>query len=132
MKILVGYDGSEAADAAADLACIHAKDFSADVIMITSVEGGKASYGINMEEAEKKLAIAGKRLMENGISVDTQLLSRGFGPGEDIIKFSMEENVDLIYIGVKKRSKMDKILFGSNAQFIILNAPCPVMTVKQK
>lgn len=130
MKILVGYDGSNAADAALDFASIHAQAFSADVVLITSLEGSKVSYGITMEEAKNKLSIVGKRLMDKGIPVETQILSRGFQAGEDIVKFSREENVDLIYIGIKKRSKMDKILFGSNAQFVILNAACPVVTVK--
>jgi nucleotide-binding universal stress UspA family protein len=31
---------------------------------------------------------------------------------------------------VEKRSKAQKILLGSTAQYIILKAPCPVLTVK--
>ncbi len=130
MKILVGYDGSNAADAALDLACIHAQAFSAHLIVITVLEGSTSSYTISMEEAKDKLRIVGKRAMDMRIPVETQILSRGFRVGEDLVKFSKEENVDLIYIGIKKKSRIDKMLFGSNAQFIILNASCPVVTVK--
>jgi nucleotide-binding universal stress UspA family protein len=38
--------------------------------------------------------------------------------------------VDEIIIGIEKRSKVGKLLFGSNAQYIILEAPCPVVSVK--
>ena len=49
--------------------------------------------------------------------------------GEQIIKFTEKKNVNLIFVGIKKHSKVEKILFGSTAQYIILNAPCPVATV---
>ena len=39
------------------------------------------------------------------------------------------EDVDLVFIGVEKRSKVGKLLFGSTAQHVILNSPCPVVTV---
>ena len=39
MKILVAYDGSNAADAALDLACVHAQALSAHILIITSIEG---------------------------------------------------------------------------------------------
>jgi nucleotide-binding universal stress UspA family protein len=38
--------------------------------------------------------------------------------------------VDAIIIGVKRRSKVGKLLFGSNAQYVIIKADCPVTTVK--
>ncbi len=63
-------------------------------------------------------------------SCSTHLLVRGFTPGEDIVKFAKENNIDEILIGIKRRSKVGKLLFGSNAQFIILKAHCPVVTVK--
>jgi nucleotide-binding universal stress UspA family protein len=33
-------------------------------------------------------------------------------------------------VGVKRRSKVGKILMGSTAQFVVLQAPCPVVSVK--
>jgi nucleotide-binding universal stress UspA family protein len=35
-----------------------------------------------------------------------------------------------VIIGIVKKSKVGKILFGSTAQYLILNAPCPVLTVR--
>jgi nucleotide-binding universal stress UspA family protein len=35
-----------------------------------------------------------------------------------------------IIIGVRRRSKVGKLLFGSTAQYVILKAPCPVVSVR--
>ncbi len=43
---------------------------------------------------------------------------------------SKANEIDLIFIGVKKRSKVGKLVFGSTAQYVILEAPCPVVSVK--
>jgi nucleotide-binding universal stress UspA family protein len=51
-------------------------------------------------------------------------------PGEDIVRFAKENNVDEIIIGVRSRSKVGKLLFGSTSQVVILEAYCPVVTVK--
>ncbi len=55
---------------------------------------------------------------------------RGLEAGEDLVRLAREEEIDEIYIGVKKRSKVGKFIFGSTAQYVILEAPCPVVTVK--
>lgn len=54
----------------------------------------------------------------------------GNTPGHDLISYAAENNVDEIFIGVRRRSKVGKLLMGSTAQQIILKAACPVMTVK--
>jgi nucleotide-binding universal stress UspA family protein len=36
----------------------------------------------------------------------------------------------MIVIGIVKKSKVGKLFFGSTAQYLILKAHCPVLTVK--
>jgi len=55
---------------------------------------------------------------------------RGLQAGEDLVQLAVEHQVDEIIIGVRRRSKVGKIIFGSTAQYVVLNAPCPVVTVK--
>jgi nucleotide-binding universal stress UspA family protein len=130
MKILVGYDGSNAAKEALNLAVKHAKAFQAAVHVVTSHVGGGAEHVEDIETAERELEYAQKLFDAEGIPCETHLLIRGLTPGEDLVEFAQEEQIDQIMVGVKKRSKVDKLVFGSTCQFVILNAPCPVLAVK--
>ncbi|RLC23367.1 MAG: universal stress protein, partial [Deltaproteobacteria bacterium] len=65
-----------------------------------------------------------------GVKCETHLLVRGFEAGEDLVTFAKEKKVDEIIIGVRSRSKVGKLIFGSTAQVVILDAHCPVLTVK--
>jgi nucleotide-binding universal stress UspA family protein len=130
MKILVGYDGSNSAKDALALAKKHATAFKAQVIIVSSLTGGSVTHAVEVEHATEDLEFAKKMFDDEGIQCDTKLLVRGMTPGEDIVNYAKEKAIDEIIIGIKRRSKVGKLLFGSNAQYIIIKAPCPVVTVK--
>ena len=130
MKILVGYDGSNSAKDALALAKKHAVAFNADVVVITSLTGGSVTHAVEVEHANEDLEFAKKMFDEDGIACETKLLIRGMTPGEDLVSFAKENAVDEIIIGIKRRSKVGKLLFGSNAQYVIIKSPCPVVTVR--
>ena len=130
MKILVGYDGTNSAKEALNLAKTHAKAFGASVAVVISMDKGTEGQREEITQAEKGLEWAKSLFDENEITCDTHLLIRGLSPGEDIVEFAKENQVDEIIVGVKRRSKFGKLLMGSTAQYIILQAPCPVVSVK--
>ncbi|MBR9985794.1 MAG: universal stress protein [Desulfosarcina sp.] len=130
MKILVGYDGSNSAKDALALSKKHAAAFDATVIIVSSLTGGSVTHAVEVEHATQDLELAKKMFDEDGIQCETKLLVRGMTPGEDIVDYAKEKAIDEIIIGIKRRSKVGKLLFGSNAQYIIIKAPCPVVTVK--
>ena len=55
---------------------------------------------------------------------------RGLDPAEDLINVAEEVSADLIVIGLRRRSPVGKLILGTNAQRILLDAPCPVLAVK--
>ncbi len=130
MKILVGFDGSNSAKDALALAKKHAAAFDATVIIVSSLTGGSVTHAVEVEHATENLESAKKMFDEDGIQCETKLLVRGMTPGEDIVDYAKENAIDEIIIGIKRRSKVGKLLFGSNAQYIIIKAPCPVVTIK--
>ena len=130
MKLLVGYDGSNSAKAALALATKHARAFNAAIDIVTSRETGTVEETGQIEAAKKELEYVEASTKSQGVRAESHLLIRGLKPGEDLVQFAREINAETIFIGVKRQSKVGKLLFGSNAQYVILKAPCPVMTVR--
>jgi nucleotide-binding universal stress UspA family protein len=130
MKILVGYDGTNSAKAALNLAKSHAKAFTGSVQVVTSMHKGTESERKQIEQAERGLEYAKSLFEKDDIACNTHLLIRGLSSGEDLVEFANENQIDEIIVGVKRRSKVGKLLMGSTAQYVILQAECPVVTVK--
>jgi nucleotide-binding universal stress UspA family protein len=130
MNILVAYDGTRESKEAARVAGRHAKAFNACIILAYSMVGGPEIPRQEFEEAEKELQLQEIALKEEGFECESVLSVRGMETGEDIVKLAEEKQAEEIVIGIQRRSKVGKLLFGSTAQFIILNAGCPVVTVR--
>lgn len=129
MNILVAFDGSKAARKAVQLARKHAQAFDAKVVILCSMKGGPEVPRREFERAEKQLQSEELGLKEAGIPCESILSVRGMEPGEDILQVAAERKAEEIILGIQKKSKVGKLLFGSTAQYVILNAECPVVTV---
>lgn len=130
MIILVGFDGSNAANEALSLAVKHAEAFKGKVVVVRSLKGGADIGSEDIQTAEDDLAYAEQFCREQSVPFETHLLVRGCSPGEDIVRFAEECRADEIIMGVRRRSRVSKMVFGSNARYVILEAHCPVVTVK--
>jgi nucleotide-binding universal stress UspA family protein len=130
MKIMVGYRGKDVGKALLKLAVKHAKAFDGEILLVTSMRGGEDVELKKFTEAEEALEKAKEFLETQDVNVETKFLVRGLTPGEDLVNFSREVKADNIIIGVRSRSKVGKFVFGSTAQYVILEADCPVLSVK--
>ncbi|MGD8991878.1 MAG: universal stress protein [Desulfobacterales bacterium] len=123
MKILVGYDGSNVAKHAVQLVRDHAKAFDAEVHVLTSMVKANNNQYEYARQAELRLEYTITLLKEEGIGCETHLLVRGLSPKEDLVQYAVKNEIDEIFIGVQRQSKIGKVLMGSTAQHVILNAP---------
>jgi len=130
MKIVVGYDGSDEAKKALKVAKKHARAFDGKIHVLTSLVGGNWERAEDIDKARYNLKDAIKSIEKDGIPCEEHLLIRGMKPGEDIVQFAEDNKADEIIIGVIKKSKVQKLLLGSNAQYVILHSPCMVIAVK--
>ena len=130
MKILVGYDDSKVTEDVLKLAHKHAIAFKADVVIMTSLEQSAALKKEEIDKAESKLENLRKPFKADDIVCETHTSVSYESPGEDLVRFAKDNDIDEIIIGVKRRSKVGKLMFGSTAQYVILKAPCPFLAVK--
>lgn len=70
----------------------------------------------------------GAQLAEAGI--EYRVYRAGAEPVEQLLGLIEATGADLVAISVRRRSPMMKLFLGSVAQQLILDAPCPVLTVK--
>ena len=130
MKIIVGYDGSNTAKEAIAVGVRHANAFNAEIILVHSMVGGPEVPRKEFEDAENILGYEKNNLLDQKIRCKSIMSVRGLEAGEDLVQLADEHKADEIVIGVRRRSKVGKLIFGSTAQFVVLNAACPVVSVK--
>lgn len=130
MKLLVCYGGNRSSKRALDLAIEHAQKFGASihVAMVLSERGENVVDA--KAQAEKVVAEATQAVEKAGVEVASQIMQQGASKGEVLAQYAEQIGADLAYIGVATKSKVGKLLFGSTAQYLILEADCPVVTVK--
>ena len=131
MKILVCYDGSNVAVDAVKLARQRAEIYGANLILMKALP---QSPELKFEDIQKEEAslegIAKEFLSDSKAPCETHALVTNMSPGEEIVEFAERNDVGEIVIGIRKRSKVGKLMFGSTAQFVILNAHCPVVSIR--
>ena len=131
MKFMVCYEASYQAREALKVAQKHAEVWGAKIEVIQTVTRELPLKHSQVKDMEDKLEAEVKKEFE-GISIEynAQLLVTSLEAGEQLVKFAEEETIDQIFLGIQKTSKVGKLLFGSTAQYVILQSPCPVITIK--
>lgn len=130
MKIMVAFDGSNVSREALKLAMQYAGVFQAAVHLVLSMVGGPEVPREDFVNNEKELDLAKAQVQSAGIPCQSHMLVRGLSAGEDLVQYAVEHQIDLLVIGVYRRSAVGKLVFGSTAQYVVLNAPCPVLSVR--
>ncbi len=131
MKFLVCYEEADPSAIILKEALSHAKLWNASLEIVKTVTRELPLKHKQILEMEQDLEnIVKSQIQDEKVSYNTQLMVTQQEPGEKLVSFADEQDIDMIFLGIIKRSKVGKLLFGSTAQFVILNAPCPVVTVK--
>ena len=129
MAIVVGYVPRAEGRAALRRAAEEARLRSTRLVVINSARGAGFDDDDNIDH-ERELAEVRALLDADGIENEVRQLVRGHDPADDLIAVAAEVGADFIVIGLRRRTPVGKLILGSNAQRILLDAPCPVLAVK--
>lgn len=116
MAIAVGFSSKPEGRAALETALSEARLRDLPIVVVAAEQG-------DYDEAEKLLADSG---IEFSIHRPGELQTLS----DALMDRVHSEAVEFIIIGLRRRSPVGKLLLGSNAQRILLDAPCPVVAVK--
>jgi nucleotide-binding universal stress UspA family protein len=132
-RIIVPVDGSEVSKKAAKKAIALAK-FSDIKVVALHVIQDQPSPPIMRQELHELLQKEGQSYLDEieewgkqrGVKISKELVEGH--PAEEIIKEAKED--DLIVMGSKGRTGLDRLLIGSVAENVARHASCSVMIVK--
>lgn len=79
---------------------------------------------------EPEVAELTTELDSAGIAYEVAAPTVDLDPAEELIAAADRTGAEFIVIGLRRRSPVGKLLLGSNAQEILLQADCPVLAVK--
>ena len=130
MAIVVGYVPKAEGRAALRRAAEECRLRGTRLVVISSNRGGRDLDAEENARYEQELASVRETLAAAGIDHEVRQLVRGKDPADDLIAVSEEISAELIVIGLRRRTPVGKLILGSNAQRILLDAQCPVLAVK--
>lgn len=127
MPIIVGYTTKPEGKAALQHALTEAQAHRKSLVVVNI---GSGVHSENLLAGQEDLAEVSRTLTEADVEHEVRQLARGKEPAQEIVDLAEELGATMIVIGLRRRSPVGKLLLGSNAQQILLDASCPVVAVK--
>jgi len=128
--IVVGYIPSPEGIAAFERAKDEARLRSEPLIVVNTGQDG--NYASPLFASPEDIDAIQAELNAAGISHEMLQPTTGLTAAEEILRVATEQQAGLIVIGLRRRSPVGKLLLGSTAQQVLLDAPCAVLAVKAK
>jgi nucleotide-binding universal stress UspA family protein len=132
--LVVGFDGSPAAERALDRAAALSGEYGPVVVVSASVASRHSMVdepiagGPTPEERDALLERAATTLRSRGI--DPVLVGADAGPTEALVAAAREHEAALIVVGSKGSDYATRVILGSTAETIVRQAPCDVLIVR--
>jgi nucleotide-binding universal stress UspA family protein len=128
MIIVVGYAPTPPGQAALMAAIDVARRLDGSLVVLNTSRGDAISDPSFAQPTD--LEWVRTTCAEAGVECDVRQEVRGKEAAEELVELLHEVSADLCVIGLRHRSPIGKMLLGSNAHQILMEAPCPVLSVK--
>jgi len=126
--IVVGYIPTPEGEAALLRALDEARAHAAELIVVNSSK--RDAYVDSKLVDDEHWKALEDRLRGSGLKHRMVQPESGHDPAEMILTSCEEYGADLVVIGLRKRSKVGKLLLGSTAQRILMQAECDILSVR--
>ena len=130
MAIVVGFIPTPEGQAALVQAELEARLRKTNLIVVSTHDRAQEKDAAAVARFESELEEAASRLEAAGLSYEVRRFDRGRLPSEEVVEVADEVDADLIVIGLRRRSPLGKLVLGSQAQDILMDANRAVLTVK--
>jgi nucleotide-binding universal stress UspA family protein len=128
VTVLVGYLPTPEGDAAYAAALGEAQRRGEPLVLLNSPRSGAPiSTDVASEDAVREMA---DRARASGVELDVRQAPHSGEIADEVLRVAKETDASVIVIGMRKRSPVGKLLMGSSAQRILLDADRPVLAVK--
>jgi nucleotide-binding universal stress UspA family protein len=128
MTIVVGYVPTPEGEAALTAAIAEAQLREQPLHVVNSSRGD--SLTDSRFASESALEQVRGRLDTSGVVYEIDQLVRGHEASDEVVEAADRVKASLIVIGLRRRTATGKLITGSQAQRILLDANCPVLAVK--
>ena len=128
MSIVVGFSATAPGRAALTTAINEAKLRELPLVVINSSRGDAYADPSFAQQADWDWVQT--TLDEADVAYSVRQELRGREAHEEILDVIEETGAQLCVIGLRKRSHVGKMLLGSNAHHILMESPCPVLSVR--
>lgn len=128
MTIVVGYVPKPEGRAALRTALEEA-DLRGEPLYVLNTSRGDAYVDTSFAVPED-LADVRRLLDESGLPYELDQHVGGKDGADEVVDAAERLGASLVVIGLRRRTPTGKLIFGSDAQRILLEAPCPVLAVK--
>lgn len=127
--VVLGYVPKPEGEAALTAAISEARLRQADLVVVSAhrARQGEPEAGARLQG---ELDDVRARVEAAGLVVDVRRPETGLEAAEDLLNVAEEVGADLVVIGLRRRTPVGKLILGTNAQRILLDAHCPVLAVK--
>lgn len=127
MSIVVGYLATVEGRAALDAAVRESALRGERVVVVVSTRTDDPAE--QQHDLDVALAAVHEELETAGLDHEIRVLVGG-DVADDLLGTAEETQAQLVVIGLRRRSPVGKLILGANAQRVLFDAPCPVLTVK--
>ena len=128
MTVLVGFVPTPEGEAAFTAGLAEAGRRNEDLLVLNTPRGGAP---VSADVAPPELVQQQTdRARADGVTVEVRQTPHSGDLADEVLRVAEEVAASVIVIGIRRRSPVGKLLMGSSAQRILLDADRPVLAVK--